>query len=154
MMIGTMKKKDMIQLVITGFLVVILIFLIWNMKNKQHRTLPLVQADVSQRSGVSVSDISDQTMFARLEGEAKKIQLKRDPFFFAPEESAPGLYLNGIAWDEQAPRAIINNEIFQVGGKVNGNTIVDIKESKVILNDGKNDFELTLDEKEKEKEQK
>lgn len=47
-------------------------------------------------------------------------------------------------WDKEKPLAIINDAIVKIGDKVSGNIIVDIKQDKVILNDGTNDFELLM----------
>ena len=55
-----------------------------------------------------------------------------------------GLSLNGIVWDEENPKAIINGAIIGIGDKLGVNTIVDIKKDRVILNDGAADFELIL----------
>jgi len=48
-------------------------------------------------------------------------------------------------WDKEKPMAIINGEIVKIGGNVSGNTVVDIKQDRAILNDGAIDFELKLD---------
>ena len=47
-------------------------------------------------------------------------------------------------WDKEKPIAIINGEIIKVGDNVGGNIVVDIKQDRVILNDGAKDFELKL----------
>lgn len=57
---------------------------------------------------------------------------------------APQLTLSGIMWDEENPKAIINNNMVGIGDKVGPNTVVDIKKDRVILNDGTADFELRL----------
>jgi hypothetical protein len=70
----------------------------------------------------------------------------RNPF--APkihvEPEVPKFTLNGILWDEKTPKAIINDTIVGIGDKINGRTIIEIREDSVILNDGTVDFELTL----------
>ena len=70
----------------------------------------------------------------------------RNPF--APEEmpriKVVKFTLNGILWDEENPKALINNIILEIGDKIEENTIIDIKHDRVILNDGTNDFELRL----------
>lgn len=52
------------------------------------------------------------------------------------------LILNGIAWDEKSPQAIINDRIVKTGDEVGGSRVVTILQHKVILNDGVSDFEL------------
>lgn len=54
------------------------------------------------------------------------------------------LTLNGIMWNEKTPRVFINNTILSKGDKIGKNTIVDIKQNSVILNDGTKDFEIRL----------
>lgn len=54
------------------------------------------------------------------------------------------LMVEGIVWDKQRAMVIINNQIIGVGDQVEGNTVVEIKDNSVILNDGIKDFELRL----------
>jgi hypothetical protein len=142
-------KKETIQIIITGILIVVLIALIiYNVQRKRSVqpslvTLPVAgDAETTGSSGI-------QNSFMALEEEAKKLSLKRDPFAASMDESTGELYLNGIAWDEQIPRAIINNEILEVGGQIQGSTIIEIKEDRVILNNGKDNMELKLKLEEK-----
>lgn len=69
----------------------------------------------------------------------------RDSFSAAPIMTFGGVALEGILWDKERPMAIINDTIREIGDKVGINTIVDIKQDRVILNDGSKDFELKLD---------
>lgn len=70
----------------------------------------------------------------------------RSPFL--PKESAiessTVLVLNGIAWDEKTPQAIINDRIVGVGDEISGKRVVAIHPVSVVLNDGFEDFELKL----------
>lgn len=52
--------------------------------------------------------------------------------------------LDGIAWDEKSPRAVINDRIIEVGNKIGGARVVEIRKDRVVLNDGATDFELRL----------
>ena len=56
-----------------------------------------------------------------------------------------GLLLNGIMWDKEKPMAIINDDVAEIGSKINGNTVVAIKQDRVILYDGASNFELKLE---------
>lgn len=56
----------------------------------------------------------------------------------------PALVLNGIAWDEKSPVAVVNDDVVRVGDNVDGNRIVAIEPNKVVFNDGTDNFELTL----------
>jgi hypothetical protein len=70
----------------------------------------------------------------------------RNPFLprKSGQDSAGGLTLGGVAWDEKSPKAIINDQIVGIGDEVAGNKVVDIKQDRVLLSDGVNDFELKL----------
>lgn len=66
---------------------------------------------------------------------------------FSPESvSMAASGLSGILWDKENPKAIINELIVGIGDEVGGSIVKDIKEDKVILNDGAHDFELRLDQ--------
>lgn len=71
----------------------------------------------------------------------------RDPFSpqAQPIRVSAGPILNGIMWDKEKPLAIINDIIVKVGDRIGLNLVVDIKQDKVILNDGTRDFELRLE---------
>ncbi len=71
----------------------------------------------------------------------------RNPFTLQKTSSKAfkGLILGGIMWDKEKPMAIINEEIVKIGDNVSGNIVVDIKQGRVILNDGVKDFELKLE---------
>lgn len=72
----------------------------------------------------------------------------RNPFklFAAPVKISIGFHLDGIIWDNRAPLAVINGNVVGSGDKVGTNTIVEIKQDIVILNDGIKDFELNLNQ--------
>jgi len=72
----------------------------------------------------------------------------RDPFVrkLAPAQSEKES-LEGIIWDEETPMAMINDSVVKVGDNVNGNTVIEIKQDCVILNDGRKNFELKLGER-------
>jgi len=55
------------------------------------------------------------------------------------------IILQGILADAQNPRALINNNNVGIGDRVGKYTIVDIKQDKVILNDGSDDRELIFE---------
>lgn len=68
----------------------------------------------------------------------------RNPFVVSESGSnnSKGLILDGIVWDKKSPVAIINGNMVGIGDKVQENTVVDIKQDRVILNDGTGNFEL------------
>lgn len=73
----------------------------------------------------------------------------RDPFSgriykAVKEEAQKDLRVAGILWSKKKPTAIINNKICEIGSRVGGCVVVDIKEDRVILDDGTRAFELKL----------
>ncbi len=68
----------------------------------------------------------------------------RSPFVLQTGTQETGLVLNGIAWDEKAPKAIVNDQIVGVGDRVAGQTVTAIQTTSVTLNDGVQDVELKL----------
>ena len=87
-----------------------------------------------------------EKMISPMKRHAKKTKFTkwaRDPFLLkGTASSASGL--TGIIWDEKSPKALIDDDIVGIGDKWGGNTVIDIKQDRVILNDGTKDFELRL----------
>ena len=50
----------------------------------------------------------------------------------------------GIAWDENNPVAVINDEVVRVGDQVQGHSVVKIEQNKVTLSDGVELIEIRL----------
>ena len=61
-----------------------------------------------------------------------------------PTRTLTKLFLNGIAWDEKTPKAVINNRIVGTGDPIGGHKVKRIEKNRVILSDGINDLELRL----------
>ena len=72
----------------------------------------------------------------------------RDPFTISrvSAPAAPGLQLGGIVYDIKDSYALINDEVLHTGDEVSGNKVIEIKQDRVILNDGIKDFELKLEQ--------
>ena len=156
-----MKKKDIIELNIIGVLIIVLLLAVISgirrrkvksVKSKPKDTI-LQQGSLKEKGvggEISVQDykIKDKELFSSLEQETKDLKLRRDPFtsiLITPvEDSFFRLYLTGIFWDEKNPTAIINDKIVGIGDRFGVNSVVDIKQDRVILNDGFSDFELRL----------
>lgn len=70
----------------------------------------------------------------------------RNPFILKEvrEKKKAVLTLNGILWDKDKPKAVINDAIVGVGDSVGENKIVSIGQDYVILNDGTSDIKLEL----------
>ena len=150
-----MPKKDLIQLGITGVLVVVLILAMGNASKKaQLRKQKNTLAKPVNLTGIAVNQAKAQldsgNLYNLLEQQAKSIELKRDPFTAAPIVSEKtlqaGVDLTGILWDKDKPLAIIDGNIVKKGASIGNKTVVDIKKDRVILSDGKELTELKLEE--------
>lgn len=152
-----MRKKDKIELSITGVLVLVLLFFginaITSVKKTGRRLRPnkviVVDPVESRFIKDELQNDSGKELFRQLEEESVKLELKRDPFFsvaLAPVKACPhGLCLKGIVWDDEMPTAIINDTIVGKGDKIGGSIVIKIEPDKVILNDGKIDFNLAIE---------
>jgi hypothetical protein len=139
-----MKKKDTIQLFVTGILVVVFVLLVGRQFQKRR---PSQNAD--QPQGVPQAIKNDPSLqeghYAQLQAEAQKLILKRDPFYKTPiAVSSQETRLSGIVWANVNPVAIINDTVVRVGDKVDGKTVVRILKDRVVLNDGTKDSEMLL----------
>jgi hypothetical protein len=150
-----MSKKDLIQLGITGVLVVVLILAMSNASKKaQLRKSKNALTKPVSLSAVAVNQVKSQpdsgNLYNSLEQQAKSIELKRDPFTAAPIVSEKilqaGVDLTGILWDKDKPLAIIDGNIVKKGANIGSKTVIDIKKDRVILSDGKELTELRLEE--------
>ncbi|MEI6831814.1 MAG: hypothetical protein WCK61_03810 [Candidatus Omnitrophota bacterium] len=142
-----MRKKDLIQLGITGVLVIVLIFAMGDASKKAR----LRNSKKSLPQPVNLSVVSESgNLYNTLEEQAKSIGLKRDPFTAAPIISEKtlqaGVDLTGILWDKDKPLAIMDGDIVKKGTRVGSKTIIDIKKDRVILSDGAVLSELKLEQ--------
>lgn len=160
-----MRKKDKIEFCITAVLIIVLLFALINgtrrirrvrtrraltrTRSTDLRKEPTAGETLTEKIAVGESQKADKALFKRLEDEAKKLVVRRDPFSRSTikpiEASYSPMLLSGILWDEKNPSAIINGRIVGIGDKVDGNTVVSIKQDSVILNDGISDFILRLE---------
>ena len=145
-----MRNKDLVQLIITGVLVLVLIF-IWASASKKplrrNSGGGLPQATIS--SAVLVNQghkLSSNNLYNTLEQESKSIELKRDPFTAAAIISEKSLNseisLTGILWDKVKPLA--NGNVVKKGQSLGNKTVIEIKPDRVILSDGQILSELRL----------
>lgn len=113
-------------------------------KKKGLKQTPIVAASTAGVNS-TISAISRQEKEEASGG--KPLKWGRDPFsgrVYAGGQEEGGLNLVGIMFDKNNPAAIINDEIVEVGDKVNGNKIIEITKDRVILNDGGRNIELKL----------
>lgn len=152
-----MPKKDLIQLGITGVLVIVLILALGNVskksqpistrnsKNAWPKAIDLAEVSVNPRKPQPES----RALYDLLEQRSNSIELKRDPFTVSPIISEKSLHseisLTGILWDKLKPLAIIDGNVVKKGQRVGNKTIMDIKRDRVILSDGQILSEIRLE---------
>lgn len=150
-----MSKKDLIQLGVTGVLVVVLIFAVSDASKKARlRKSGNALSKPINLAGALVNQVKPQleseNLYNALEEQAKTIELKRDPFTAAPIVSEKtllaGVDLTGILWDSDKPLAIIDGDVVKKGARVGNKTVVEIKKDRVILSDGMVLSELKLEQ--------
>lgn len=132
------KKK--IEIIITAGFVLILIFILFNNIIGTKNRKALIKKGKALSKGLSNTvDKKKEIVPVKVMGWG------RDPFIFGETRTAEGgLVLNGIAWDETNPSAIINNTVVRIGDGVGGNRVVDIQKNRVILSKDVNTYELNL----------
>jgi len=141
-----MQNKKIIILIISGVAAVISLFYGMFAPSKARQNIILEPTGRPE-------ELRIERPTAYLTRKAKKTAYSswsRDPFSVssAPIEEYAGLTLNGIMWwDKENPKAMINNNIVGIGDKVKEATVIDIKQDRVIFNDGSKNFELRLNER-------
>lgn len=147
------KQKDKIKFGISAVLVILLLLAIINsgkaIRRAGRRRKKILYEQVSGPGILAQKPIrQDAWLYKRLEEETKDLALQRDPFTLTritkTKDSPSGLALTGIVWDEQAPRAIINDRIVGVADTVGSDIIIEIEPDRVILTGNSGDFELIL----------
>ncbi|MFA6129409.1 MAG: hypothetical protein WC731_00295 [Candidatus Omnitrophota bacterium] len=143
-----MRRKDLIELGLTGVLLLVLIFAFVNAAGKKRLRRDAPKA--VDLTGAAAVDITDSgSLYNVLEKETESIELKRDPFTSAPiisqKNMQSGFCLTGILWDKLKPLAIIDAEVVKEGDRVGNKVVTDIKRDRVILSDGQEFFEIKLE---------
>ena len=142
-----MNKKELLQLGVTGVLIIIFFFLVVQGVAKKQAKQPEALAKLAPAgsAGNVLPEKSNQKeLFSKLAEETKNLELKRDPFVPIPKVVPHELLLNGIVWDKENPVAIIDNTIVKAGDDIEGNTVVDIQENSVTLTNGSRTLKLEL----------
>jgi hypothetical protein len=141
-----LDKKARIELIITASLIPVLFFILFG-------SLSGAKAKHPAAAGVPQPPLPDFLISAKQQASEKLDAMSwgRDPFVFGTakiySDEDNTLSLNGIAWDEKAPSAIVNNKVVKVGDQIAGNRIADIKKDKVIVTKDGNFYELNLRQK-------
>ncbi|MEA3346668.1 MAG: hypothetical protein U9Q21_01095 [Candidatus Auribacterota bacterium] len=137
------------KLIILAALLVVVIF-VWGrtfvspLREKGNKTT--VRATDSSSRDERSEDFLIQEVPKRLWAKSAYPSWGRDPFTIpkTPVDISVELKLNGIMWDRDNPLTIINGKVLKTGGKIGTNTVINIKQDKVILSDGNREFELKL----------
>ncbi|MFH0762303.1 MAG: hypothetical protein V1925_00205 [Candidatus Omnitrophota bacterium] len=157
-----MKKKRLIEIILTAVLIIILVFAVGNsVKKIKHGTrsaakpgagaAPAAAGKIPKKKA-SPAAMPVKPHYQLQEEESRNLELTRNPFAAAAgvkaddtsSVQADQIALSGILWDKDKPLAIINNKVVKTGDKAGGCRVVEIKEESVVLNDGARDFELKL----------
>lgn len=138
--------KKRLEIIITAVLILVLIFA-WTNSTKA------LKKKVSPTNALRSAPLPIETkVYLRQEKEKipdENLVWVRCPFsgkIYTEKEGMgiASLKLDGIIWDKQKPMAIINGRVIEIGSRIEGNIVVDIKEDRVILNNGSNNLELKL----------
>ena len=147
-----MQNKKLVILVVLGVLAVMsLIYgIVAPPKRKYKPSVDIATPSVG-KSGISSSSAVALVVDEFIPAERNKKRTEftswgRNPFVLQPiaSQGTKAISLNGILWDSSKPKAVVNGKIVGVGDKVSKYSVVDIKQDKIILNDGTKNFELRL----------
>ncbi len=148
-----MRKKEIIELSVTGVLLVVMIFALTNAAAKSRarnakKALSAIESPVVMPVAALDQKIDSKDLYNLLEKQAQLIEVKRDPFSAAPiiieKDAQTGVVLTGILWDKDKPMAIIEGQIVKLGQRVGNQTVMEIKRDRVILSDGEVFSEVRL----------
>ncbi|MCX5715694.1 MAG: hypothetical protein NTV07_02310 [Candidatus Omnitrophica bacterium] len=136
--------KTKIEIIVTAGFVVLFAFVVF--KSIPGAKVKKATPPAPVKNSPAVAHKRDVVQ-ADTNGPAKAAAWGRDPFSFGKSTYASaenGMVLNGIVWDENAPSAIINDNIVKVGEEVDGKKVAEIKKDKVILTKDGAVYELNL----------
>lgn len=151
-----MTKKDRVQIVITGFLILVFIGLVISVSRN---VSSLERGAGSKKTFVFPSftmlkfkyhpSRNKGTPFILDKAAGEISVINRDPFVFgsSPEMTVAGasaLSLKGIIWNETSPTAVINDSVVAAGSVIGGFTIKEILIDRVVLVNEKTTLELKL----------
>ena len=137
-----MQNKKLIILIVLGIAAVFSLIYGIVAPAKTRKNMPLGQEAIHQGE-----KIESQNIVLSPQRRAKKTKFSswgRNPFL--PKSATAESGLTGIIWNEDNPKAIINDEIVAIGDKIDGKTVIDIKQDRIILNDGTKEFDLRLNQ--------
>jgi type II secretory pathway component PulC len=137
-------KKTKLLMVLGGLAVLSLTYGIFTPSSKR-RTVPPPAAEAVAPKVPRLLNLSMQ--IERYPQHGYYDNWGKNPFLpkeVSARRSSVTLILNGIVWDPKQPSAVINDHIVGVGDEVLGSKVVAISQNRVVLNNGREDFELRL----------
>lgn len=146
--------KKRIEIIVTSFLVLILIFAWLNsIKVLKKRRVQKVKSPAAAQSAdlLKLELIGLEKEVSVKEGKERNKDASlvwiRCPFCgkrYGEQEAMVDLAVSGIIWDEVNPQAIINSKILAEGDSIRGFSIEKIEKRRVILSDGNKRIELNI----------
>jgi len=143
-------KKNTTEIIVTSILVAVLLFAVSSALNRGKKSAVKEESTGVITTGKRQPEIevtSAKIAFKDLEDRAKELKWDRDPFAYNLTHSAgvtEELRLEGIVWDSQSPKAMINDKIIGVGGKIGDYTVLEITPGSVTLTNGVKESKLEL----------
>ena len=140
-----MPNKKIIILIALGIAAIVSVIYGASAKPKFKKDVINQETAVKKAGGPA----GQENIIGQTKRHAKRTQFrswKRSPFIpkGAPGAAYSKLVLNGILASGKEFKAMIGDAVVGKGDKVEGNTVVEVKQDEVILNDGTKDFELKL----------
>lgn len=152
-----MDKKQQKYIITVGVLGIALLMAVMSTfggkKKKTSADVPSTPSfDISEMHLINLNEEKSKPPEQELAVSAEWI---RDPFGFdelarmeaeqmIEEEEQIEIILNGIIWDESAPLAMVNGELYPKGADISGFEIIDITEESVVLDNGVKRMTLSI----------
>jgi len=145
--------KQRLQIIITSSLVIVFIFAWVNaakVMQRRSKPKPKLQPRSFHNAGVDSILSKPKEKYLPSADNSKEDQGLKwlcCPFsgkIYSGRGQIDNLRLNGILWDEDDSRVIINKKILRQRDKIGTYTIINIEKNKVTLSDGLKDFELKM----------
>ena len=142
-----MPNKKIIILIALGIAAIVSVIYGASAKPKFKKDVINQETAVKKAGGPA----GQENIIGQTKRHAKRTQFrswKRSPFIPKGVPGAPSskLVLSGIIAKGTEFRAMIGDSIVVKGDKIDGNTVIDVKKDRVILNDGTKDFEIKLEQ--------
>ncbi len=141
------------NLIIAVVLVGVFFFLLWtNVLSKRPHAASEVVAAPSETNFAGDVNIVQQIRQSEKRTEEEDTiwdsEWGKDPFgammLANGMPALSDLTVTGIVWDKANPLAVINGEVHTIGDTINGHTILNIRESSVVLSMGEGKYELPI----------